>query len=161
MIRYDTISLSAYLDKLALREPVPGGGSAAALSAALGVALVQMVAKYSLGKGKTKGVEKKITVIDQKAGILRDKLLALVSRDAEAYLEIVSARKKDKVSQKKAAAEAMKVSQEIKALSQKALTFLPYLRKEGNSWLQSDVDAAENFLKAAIKTSHVMMKANA
>ena len=33
MIRYDTMTLSEYLEKLALREPVPGGGSAAACSA--------------------------------------------------------------------------------------------------------------------------------
>ena len=160
MIRYDTITLSEYLEKLALREPVPGGGSAAALSAALGVALVQMVAKYSLGKGKSKTVERKIAAIDQKAGILRDKLLRLVSQDAEAYMGIVSARKKDKASQKKAAFEAVKVSQEIKALSQKAMMFLPYLRKEGNRWLQSDVKAAESFLKAAIKTAQIMIKVN-
>ena len=161
MIRYDIITLSEYLKKLALREPVPGGGSASAFSAALGVALVQMVARYSLGKGKSKSVEKKISALDQKAAILRDKLLRLVSRDAETYLEIVSARKKDKAAQKKAAVQAGKVSREIKALSQKALTFLPYLRKEGNRWLQSDVDAAENFLKASVKTSEIMMKANA
>ncbi|MBF0123509.1 MAG: cyclodeaminase/cyclohydrolase family protein [Candidatus Omnitrophica bacterium] len=160
MIRYDTISLSEYLAKLALREPVPGGGSAAALSAALGAALVQMVAKYSLGKGKTKAIEKKIMAIDQRAGILRRDLLELVSRDAQAYLGIVAARKKDKASQKKAAMEAGKVSRKIMAISQKALSFLPYLRKEGNCWLQTDVDAAENFLKAAVRTSHIMMKAN-
>jgi formiminotetrahydrofolate cyclodeaminase len=46
-------------------------------------------------------------------------------------------------------------------LSQKGLALLPYLRKEGNRWLLSDVDAAENFFKAAIKTSQTMMKANA
>jgi formiminotetrahydrofolate cyclodeaminase len=161
MIRYDTITVSAYLEKLALREPVPGGGSAAALSAALGAALVQMVAKYSLGKGKAKGIEKKIAAVDFKAGILRDQLLHLVSRDAEAYLDIVAARKKDKGCQRKAAAQAMKVSREIATLSQKGLALLPYLRKEGNRWLLSDVDAAENFFKAAIKTSQTMMKANA
>ncbi len=160
MIRYDTICLSEYLEKLSLREPVPGGGSAAALSAALGAALVQMVAKYSLGKGKAKGIEKKITLLDHKAGLLKAQLLTLVSEDAEAYLGIVAARKADKATQRKAAARAMKVSRDIRKLSLKALALLPYLRKEGNKWLLSDVDAAENFLKAAVKTADIMIKAN-
>lgn len=47
MISSETIS--AYLARLAAREPVPGGGAAAALHAAQGAALVGMVARYTTG----------------------------------------------------------------------------------------------------------------
>ena len=158
MVHYHTSTLNEYLERLAAREPVPGGGSAAALSAALGAALLEMVAQYSLNKGKPAPVERRIAALLTKAGEVRRRLLELVSLDAEAYLEVVAARKKDKAAQKKAAALARNVPREIKKISEKALGLVPYLRKEGNKYLLSDVDAAENFLTAAVKTAQVMME---
>lgn len=38
--------------ELASKKPVPGGGGAAALTAALGTALNSMVANFSIGKNK-------------------------------------------------------------------------------------------------------------
>lgn len=160
MTRYDTHSLSQYLDSLAAREPVPGGGSAAALCGALGAGLIQMVAKYSLGKGKPADVETRLARIDREAGEIRSGLLTLVSRDAEAYLEVVAARKKDEAARKAAAVFASQVPQDIREAAEKGLFFIPYLRKEGNPYLQADVDAAEEFLKAATHVADVMIKAN-
>jgi formiminotetrahydrofolate cyclodeaminase len=39
-----------FLDKLASSAPEPGGGSASALAAAIGAALVSMVANLTVGK---------------------------------------------------------------------------------------------------------------
>ncbi len=42
--------LQEYLDELASAQSTPGGGSAAALSGAMGAALASMVARLTLGK---------------------------------------------------------------------------------------------------------------
>ena len=51
-MQYKNQSLTKYLNDLAARLPAPGGGSAAALNAALAVSLVSMVVNFTLGKPK-------------------------------------------------------------------------------------------------------------
>lgn len=47
---YKEQTLKQYLDDLAAKLPAPGGGSAAALNAAIGTALISMVVNFTLGK---------------------------------------------------------------------------------------------------------------
>ncbi len=49
---YKEQSLKKYLDDLAEKLPAPGGGSAAALNAAIGAALISMVVNFTLGKSR-------------------------------------------------------------------------------------------------------------
>ena len=51
---YNEKPLRDYLNDLAARRPAPGGGSAAALSAAIGASLMSMVANYTAGNPKYK-----------------------------------------------------------------------------------------------------------
>jgi formiminotetrahydrofolate cyclodeaminase len=70
---------------LASRAPVPGGGGAAALVGAVGIALGNMVGSLTLGKKAYAGVEGDIIALNGKAETLRRKLLALVEADAAAF----------------------------------------------------------------------------
>src|SRR3989338_11147741 len=92
-INFSRHTIGRYLDDLAGREPVPGGGSAAALSAALGAALISMVTRYSIGrKGNTKILDRQMTKVLAQSEALRRRLLVLASEDAKAYLAVVAAR---------------------------------------------------------------------
>ena len=71
--------------KLASKEPVPGGGGAAALAGALGAALGTMVANYSIGKKAFLGMEDKHQAMIDKTTQLREKLMGLVDEDAENF----------------------------------------------------------------------------
>lgn len=70
---------------LASKEPVPGGGGAAALTAALGTALNSMVANFSIGKKKFIDVKEKHEDLLNRGEVLREKLIDLVNKDAEFF----------------------------------------------------------------------------
>lgn len=74
-----------FVDVLASKEPVPGGGGASALVGAIGMALGSMVGNLTLGKKKYADVQEDIKVILEKAKNLQDELLALVEKDAEVF----------------------------------------------------------------------------
>ena len=74
-----------FANKLASKEPVPGGGGVAALAGSLGAALASMVANYSIGKKKFLGMEAKHQEIIDKSCDLMNKLMALIDEDAENF----------------------------------------------------------------------------
>ena len=160
-IDFHRLTLEEYLDQLSKEEPVPGGGSAAALSAALGAGLISMVGKYSLGrKSNTKAVEQRLNKIVRKSESIRKRLLVLTTLDARAYLKIVAARKHSAQIQKQAGRQAAAVSREVCRLCYQALELTPFLVAEGNPHLISDIEVAIELLQAGFNGSMVMVRAN-
>ncbi|MDE2009065.1 MAG: cyclodeaminase/cyclohydrolase family protein [Candidatus Omnitrophica bacterium] len=160
-IDFKNKSLHEYLDQLSRREPVPGGGSAAALTAALGAGLISMVTNYSMGrKANTKAVEQRLGTILAQSEPIRLRLLQLVSLDSEAYLKISAARSLDKRAQRLAAREGKAVPLEVCKLCYKAIRLTPYLVERGNPYLLSDVEVALELLLSAFNAARVMVRVN-
>ncbi len=157
MTNFKNQSLKDYLDSLASHAPVPGGGSAAALSGALGAALISMVAHYSLGKGKPEPIEKQIKDILSSSQRLREQFLELVDLDAEAYLGVVNARKEG-VNQEQAGQKARDISHKVCSLCQETIELAPFLVTDGNKYLLSDVEVAVELLSAAFNSSLALLK---
>src|SRR3989344_1082898 len=155
MSNFKSFTLTQYLDVLSQRTPVPGGGSAAALTAALGAALLSMVANYSLGKGKPQAIENKIQKILNKSEQLRKRFLELVDLDAEAYLKVAQAGQGDAKAKKAALKGARAVPLEVGRLCYSAVQLAPDLVKYGNRYLISDVQVAVEFLLAAFKSAMI------
>lgn len=154
-------TLEGYLDQLSRREPIPGGGSAAALTAAMGAALISMVTNYSIGrKANTAAVNARLNKILAQSERIRLRLLELTSLDSEAYLQIVEARSKDAKFQKKAARNAAAVGKEVCRLCYKSMDLAPYLVDKGNPYLISDIEAAIELLQAGFNASMVMVRIN-
>jgi methenyltetrahydrofolate cyclohydrolase len=80
-----------YLDRVASADPTPGGGAAAAVSAATGAALVAMVARLTIGKEEFADVEPRMRELHAEAEGARAELLALADRDAEAFESVMEA----------------------------------------------------------------------
>lgn len=78
-------SVSDFTERLASPAPVPGGGGASALVAAIGVALGDMVGELTVGKKKYLGVEDEIKELMRRAQELRVRLLACIEKDAVAF----------------------------------------------------------------------------
>jgi len=160
-INFKDKTLQEYLDQLSRREPVPGGGSAAALTAAMAVGLISMVTNYSIGrKANTKAVDRRLAKILEKSEPIRLRLLELTSLDSEAYLKVSAARSLDQKAQRQAAREARAVPQEICKLCYKSVLLTPYLADKGNPYLLSDVEVALELLVSAFNAARIMVRIN-
>jgi formiminotetrahydrofolate cyclodeaminase len=80
-----------FAEILASKQAVPGGGAAAALTGALGVALASMVANFSIGKKTFIGVEEKHKEILERGEELRERLLDLIDEDAKNFYPLSKA----------------------------------------------------------------------
>jgi formiminotetrahydrofolate cyclodeaminase len=81
----------SFIDELAAPTPTPGGGSAAAYSAAMGAGLVAMVAGLTMGKKKYADVEAQMQAIRVHAEKLREDLTYAVDDDAGAFEAVMGA----------------------------------------------------------------------
>ena len=135
-MEYKTQSLTKYLNDLAARLPAPGGGSAAALSAAMAASLISMVVNFTLGKPKYAAFEKELKDILVKSEKLKTDFLDLVDLDIEAY-------------QSKDIRKAIDVPFMLSRLCYQAAKLCPPLVKKGNLNLISDVAVAAVFLESA------------
>lgn len=111
------MTLVEFAAKTASNEPVPGGGSIAAVSGSLAAALSEMVANLTIGKKKYAEVEEEMKVVSKKASALREKLLDDIQRDSESFAKVMEAMKlpKDTDEQKSVRQNAMQEGLKIAA----------------------------------------------
>jgi methenyltetrahydrofolate cyclohydrolase len=113
------LTLAAFVDRLASAEPVPGGGSASAVAASLGAALVAMVAALSQGRARyTEHAALHERAIEVGRRLSR-RFLELADQDATAYAQFAAALKlprdtdEEKAERSVALAAAARVASEI------------------------------------------------
>ena len=106
------LTVGAFVDELASPAPVPGGGSASAIAASLGAALVTMVASLSEGRPKYAAhadLHHTSQVVGQR---LAARFLHLADEDADAYADFAAAMKlpKDTDDQRAARKTALSIA---------------------------------------------------
>jgi formiminotetrahydrofolate cyclodeaminase len=82
---FSNYTCAEFIDALASKAPVPGGGGASALVGAIGAALGHMVGSLTLGKGKYASVQDDINRLNDRAAGLQAELLELITQDAMAF----------------------------------------------------------------------------
>ncbi len=101
-------SIQTFLDDLASERPTPGGGGAAAVSGAIGAALVSMVANLTIGKKNYEAVWQDLEAVNAKAVALRAELVRAIDEDVVAFNAVMGAyglpRATDEEKAKRAAA---------------------------------------------------------
>lgn len=80
-----------FIEVLASKAAVPGGGGAAALAGAIGMALGSMVCNLTTGKKKYAQYEETIKEILAKASKLEKELLSMIDKDAEGFYPLSKA----------------------------------------------------------------------
>lgn len=159
-------SLKNFLDELASKKPVPGGGSVSALAGALAAALCSMVANLTLANKKYSKVHKNIAKVLKETEKLRQQLYELIEEDTKAYQKVVEAYKTSNANKnsshlvqqalKKAALTPLKIAQTAAQL----LKPLKTLAKEGNKNAISDCGVAKHLIEAAVKGAILNIKIN-
>ena len=87
----DNRTCMEFIEELASSAPTPGGGGAAALVGAIGVALGSMVGNLTTGKKKYADVQPDIERMLQEAKALYEKMFSLVAKDAEDFKPLAEA----------------------------------------------------------------------
>jgi glutamate formiminotransferase/formiminotetrahydrofolate cyclodeaminase len=92
-VSFADLTVGQFVERLSSAEPVPGGGAASALAAALGASLVAMVAGLSAGRPKYAVYEDTLSRADAAGTELAAELLQIADKDAEAYVGYAAALK--------------------------------------------------------------------
>jgi len=159
-----------FADVLASKEAVPGGGGAAALVGALGVALNSMVANFSIGKKKFKDVEDKHRDILERGYALKDQLIELIDKDAENFLPLSKAygikalTDEEKAEKDKVLQDALKVAcsapvQMVECIYQSILLH-EELVDISSKLIISDIGVGVQCLKAALYSAQLNVVIN-
>jgi len=104
------MKVKEYLDVLKSDAPAPGGGSASALAAAQGIALVAMVCDLTLGKEKYADYQDTCAYAKAEAEELYGKLVESIDKDTEAFNLVSAAFKMPKGTDEEKAARSRAIA---------------------------------------------------
>ena len=106
-------SVQHYLDDLASSQPTPGGGSASALSGAMGAALASMVCRLTLGKEAYAGVQQEIEELLRQTENLRLRFQQLMQEDMEAFGRLSASYKLPRETSEERAARSGAIQEQL------------------------------------------------
>lgn len=159
-------NIDKFLEALASSAPTPGGGGAAALCGALGIALGNMVGNLTLGKKKYADVQEDIAELNAKAEALRAGFVALVDADAEAFAPLSRAYSipkddpaRDEIMEP-ALLRAAEAPLEIMRKCAEALELISGYAAKGSALAISDAGCAAALCGAAMEAAALNVKIN-
>ena len=149
-------SCAEFVDVLASKAAVPGGGGASALVGAVGMALGSMVGNLTVGKKKYADVEAEIYALMEKAAGLQKELLYLVDQDAVVFEPLSKAYgiPKEDPTRAQVMEDALKlacsVPMDIMRACCKAVELHEEFAAKGSALALSDVGVGVVFCKSAL-----------
>ena len=161
---------SGFIDQLASADPTPGGGSAAAFSAAMAAALVTMVGRVTLGKKKYLDVEPQMQQMIRQSEELRAKLFKAVEEDAASFEGFIKAARLPKetlqeqsvrdAAMEAATLEAARIPHHTAGLCLEVLKLASTAASHGNTNAISDALSAAHLACAALKSAAANVRIN-
>ncbi len=170
MLDFRTTALEDVLDAFASSEPLPGGGSAAALTGALGASLLLMVA--GMEKTRTGSPEETVDLAAAAARLrpIRDELTTLVEEDSRAYLDVITAYRaprstdEERARRREVIESAMRTAIDIPLRTmracERALRDAPVVARFGNPNAATDAAVGARLLVAAIESAGLNVDVN-
>lgn len=159
-------NIDKFLAELASSAPTPGGGGAAALCGALGIALGNMVGNLTLGKKKYADVQEDIAALNQRAEAIRADFVALIDADAEAFAPLSRAYSipkddpaRDEIMEP-ALLKAAEAPLEIMRKCAEALELISGYAAKGSALAISDAGCAAALCGAAMEAAALNVKIN-
>ncbi|HZU70380.1 MAG TPA: cyclodeaminase/cyclohydrolase family protein [Ktedonobacteraceae bacterium] len=106
-------TLLQFLDDLSSSKPTPGGGSASAVSGAMGAALASMVCRLTLDKDEYAGVREEIATLLERTENLRQRFQQLMQEDIEAYGKLSEIFKLPRETKEERAARSRAIQEQL------------------------------------------------
>ena len=159
-------NVDKFLAELASSAPTPGGGGAAALCGALGIALGNMVGSLTLGKKKYADVQEDIAALNSRAEAIRADFVALIDADAAAFAPLSRAYgiPKDDPARAEIMEAALKRAAEppleIMRKCAEALDVIADYAAKGSALAISDAGCAAALTIAAMKAAALNVRIN-
>ena len=154
-------SCSEFVEVLATKAPVPGGGGASAMVGALATALGNMVGSLTVGKKKYAAGEEEMWALKDRCDRLQKDFLHLVERDAEVFEPLARAYSMPKNTEEEKAEkarvmeivlrDACSVPMEIMEKCCEAIDIISVFAEKGSVIAFSDAGVGAAFAKAALK----------
>ncbi len=154
-------SCSEFVEVLATKAPVPGGGGASAMVGALATALGNMVGSLTVGKKKYAAVEEEMWALKDRCDRLQKDFLHLVERDAEVFEPLARAYSMPKNTEEEKAEkarvmeivlrDACSVPMEIMEKCCEAIDIIAVFAEKGSVIAISDAGVGAAFAKAALQ----------
>ncbi len=160
------LSCTEFARVLAAKESVPGGGGAAALVGALGVALGSMVGNFTTGKKRYAEYEGDIQRMLADGEAIRTRLIELVAEDAEAFYPLSQAYgiPKEDPTRAQVLEEATKnaCAGPVEMMRQicRAIELLEEMGQKGSKMLISDVGCGALLCRAALEAASLNVFVN-
>lgn len=154
----------------ASKEPTPGGGAIAALTAATGAALAEMVANLTFGKKGYEAVQTEMEALQAKAEEIRNRMLELSQADADVFNIFMNALGLPKNTDEEKAARTAAIQQaykdaamvpfEIGELANQIFDLAELASRKGNQNLITDGIIAAINARAAVKSAFLNVRIN-
>ena len=154
----------------ASKEPTPGGGAIAALTAATGAALAEMVANLTFGKKGYEAVQTEMEALQVKAEEIRNRMLELSQADADVFNIFMNALGLPKNTDEEKAARTAAIQQaykdaamvpfEIGELANQIFDLAELASRKGNQNLITDGIIAAINARAAVKSAFLNVRIN-
>jgi formiminotetrahydrofolate cyclodeaminase len=164
------LGLQAFINQLESSEPVPGGGSVAALSSALASALSGMVANLTVGKKNYEEVSDQMTAVAAKMAEHKQVFVDMIDKDANSFDSVMKAYKlpketdEEKANRSQLIQDGMKyaASVPLEVAEKTAVLFddIAFLVKSGNANAQTDALVAAMMARTAILSALYNVKIN-
>ena len=165
-IKLEKMLIGDYLNILGTKNPVPGGGSVAGITASQGIALVLMVLDLTIGKEKYKEYEEEHIKLKDQARELFENLKKSADNDVDAFSKVAEAYKlpKDDPSKQEKIGEyslgATKVPYELIKMCYDGCKITKQLVGKSNKTAVSDLAVAAFCFESAAKSAWLNVKIN-
>lgn len=169
-MQYTDLTCTEFISAIAGKEPVPGGGSVAALVGALGAALGNMVGSLTVGKKKYADVEEEMREAMDEIRLIQKELIGLVQQDIDLFEPLSGLygihpktpeeqAEKDKLMED-ALYTACQVPLKIMENCGRAIELSKIFAKKGNRIAVSDAGACAILCRAALQTASLNVYIN-
>lgn len=151
-------------------DPTPGGGSASALSGAIGASLLTMVAGLPKPLAETAEDVERLQTAGARCAAHAQTLEGLIDRDSEAYELVMGAYRLPKSTDAERAARSARIQEALRAATEAPLDVMracsaaleqaAVVARFGNRNASSDVGVAQELLKAGLRGAGLNVEIN-